>query len=61
MYLWAELTGLPPRLTHEVVGVLQEHWAYSSAKAERELGYRSRPLAEGLAPTVEWLRRRLAA
>ena len=61
MYLWAELTGLPPRLTHEVVGVLREHWAYSSAKAERELGYRSRPLAEGLVPTVAWLRGRLAA
>jgi farnesol dehydrogenase len=61
MYLWAELTGLPPRLTHEVVGVLREHWAYSSAKAEKELGYRSRPLREGLVPTVAWLRGRLAA
>lgn len=61
MYLWAELTGLPPRLTHEVVDVFREHWAYSSAKAERELGYRSRPLAEGLAATVAWLRARDAA
>jgi nucleoside-diphosphate-sugar epimerase len=56
LYLWAELTGRPPLLTHEVVGVFREHWAYSSAKAERELGYRSRPLAEGLRRTVEWLR-----
>ena len=31
--LWAELTGQPPQLTHEVVGVFREHWAYSSAKA----------------------------
>ena len=38
LYLWAELTGLPPKLTHEVVGVFREHWAYSSARAERELG-----------------------
>ena len=53
---WAELTGHPPLLTHEVVGVFREHWAYSSAKAERELGYRVRPLREGLQTTVEWLR-----
>jgi len=55
---WAELTGHPPLLTHEVVGVFREHWAYSSAKAERELGYRPRPLRDGLERTVEWLRLR---
>jgi NAD+-dependent farnesol dehydrogenase len=54
--LWAEMTGHPPLLTHEVVGVFREHWAYSSAKAERELGYRPRPLREGLAQTMEWLK-----
>jgi NAD+-dependent farnesol dehydrogenase len=53
---WAELTGHPPLLTHEVVGVFREHWAYTSAKAERELGYRARPLREGLERTVAWLR-----
>lgn len=56
MFLWAELTGHPPQLTHREVGVFKEHWAYSSAKAERELGYRITPLAEGLRRTVEWLR-----
>jgi farnesol dehydrogenase len=56
MYLWAELTGHPPQLTHREVGVFREHWAYSSAKAERELGYRITPLLEGLRRTVEWLR-----
>ena len=56
MRLWAELTGLPPQMTAGEVGVFREHWAYSSAKAERELGYRSRPLREGLAATVGWLR-----
>ena len=56
MYFWAELTGLPPRLTHEVVGVFREHWAYSSEKAVRELDYRPRPLAEGLKATLAWLR-----
>jgi farnesol dehydrogenase len=53
---WAELTGHPPQLTHREVAIFREHWAYSSAKAERELGYRSRPLREGLRQTVDWLR-----
>jgi len=55
MFLWAELTGHPPALTHEVVEVFREHWAYRSEKAERELGYRPRPLAEGLERTLAWL------
>jgi farnesol dehydrogenase len=56
MWTWAELTGHPPQLTHEVVNVFREHWAYSSAKAERELGYRRTPLEVGLRRTVAWLR-----
>jgi len=56
MYSWAELTGLPPQLTHEVVGVFREHWAYSSEKAARELGYGPRGLADGLKATLAWLR-----
>ena len=56
LYAWAELTGREPLLTHQVVNVFREHWAYSSAKAEGELGYRSRPLAEGLRRTLDWLR-----
>ncbi len=56
LWVWAELTGHPPQLTHQVVGVFREHWAYSSAKAERELGYRVTPVREGLRETVAWLR-----
>ncbi|HLA75969.1 MAG TPA: NAD-dependent epimerase/dehydratase family protein [Vicinamibacteria bacterium] len=56
LWAWAELTGHPPQLTHQVVGVFREHWAYSSAKAERELGYRVTPLREGLQETIAWLR-----
>lgn len=56
MWAWAELTGHPPQLTHEVVNVFREHWAYSSGRAERELGYRRTPLREGLRRTVAWLR-----
>jgi farnesol dehydrogenase len=51
-YLWAELTGHAPQLTHEVVGVFREHWAYSSTKAIQELGYRVTPLEAGLRQTL---------
>jgi farnesol dehydrogenase len=56
LYAWAELTGHDPLLTHEVVNVFREHWAYASTKAESELGYRPTALAEGLRRTVAWLR-----
>jgi farnesol dehydrogenase len=61
MWIWAEVTGLAPQMTHGEVGVLREHWAYSSAKAERELGYRSRALRDGLRETIDWLRAKGAA
>ncbi len=56
LWTWAELTGHPPLLTHNEVGVFREHWAYLSAKAERELGYARTPLREGLRLTVDWLK-----
>jgi farnesol dehydrogenase len=55
-WLWAELTGHPPQLTDGEVGVFREEWACDGSKAERELGWRSRPLGEGLRLTIEWLR-----
>ena len=54
--LWAELTGREPELTDEVVEIYRHEWAYSSARAERELGYRITPLAEGIARTAAWFR-----
>jgi farnesol dehydrogenase len=56
LWAWAELTGHPPLLTHEVVGVFREHWAYTSAHAEQALGYERTPLETGLGATVSWLR-----
>jgi farnesol dehydrogenase len=61
LYAWAELTGAEPLLTHEVVGVFREHWAYTSAKAQRDLGYRTTPLRDGLRRTLDWLRSAPAA
>lgn len=52
------LFGRRPNLTIGKVGINEHHWAYSSAKAERELGYRFRPFAQGLAELVAWMRER---
>ena len=52
----AELFGTQPELTDEVVGIYRQEWAYSSAKAQRELGYKITPFDEAVALTVQWLR-----
>jgi len=54
----AEVFGVSPELTDEVVRVYAHEWAYSSARAEAELGYTITPLAEGVEKTVAWLRER---
>jgi NAD+-dependent farnesol dehydrogenase len=53
---WAGLRGTTPQLTPDLVDVYKHDWAYDSARAEKELGYRWRPFAEGLASTVAWLK-----
>ncbi|HYG61556.1 MAG TPA: NAD-dependent epimerase/dehydratase family protein [Thermoanaerobaculia bacterium] len=53
---WARLRGTTPQLTPDLVEVYRHDWAFSSARAEAELGYRWRPLAEGLATTLTWLK-----
>jgi len=55
MWFWADLTGKMPDLTHQAVGIFEKNWAYKSDKAVRELGYRVRPLGEGIGDTVDWL------
>ncbi len=53
---WAKLRRTTPALTPDLVEVYRHDWAYSSARAEKELGYQPRSLREGLAETVAWLR-----
>ncbi|HVT59058.1 MAG TPA: NAD-dependent epimerase/dehydratase family protein [Thermoanaerobaculia bacterium] len=53
---WARLRGTTPQLTPDLVEIYRHDWAYSSARAAAELGYQFRPLAEGLASTLDWLR-----
>lgn len=52
----ARLTGGTPKLTPDLVEVYRHDWAYRSARAEAELGYTWRPLEQGLAETVVWLK-----
>lgn len=54
----AELLGIEPELTDEVVRIYRHEWAYSSAKATRELGYSITPFDGAVAQTVAWLRDR---
>jgi NAD+-dependent farnesol dehydrogenase len=54
-WLWAELTGHPPQLTHGEVGVFREEWACDSSRAARDLGYAPRSLEAGLRATIRWL------
>jgi farnesol dehydrogenase len=53
---WAKLRGTTPQLTPDLVDVYRHDWAYDSSLAEKGLGYRWRPLAEGLGTTAAWLR-----
>jgi nucleoside-diphosphate-sugar epimerase len=52
----ASLTGRPPLITPDWVAKYEFDWALDSGKAERELGYRIRPLEEGIAETIAWIR-----
>ncbi len=51
----AEWFGAYPRITPGWVATFLRDWAYSCAKAERELGYTTTPLREGIRLTYEWL------
>ena len=52
----ARFTGKEPFITADGLKMAKHHMFFTSAKAERELGYRARPYAEGLADAVKWFR-----
>ncbi len=61
-YAWlqkkrAEWFGVYPQITPDWVRVFLTDWAYTSAKAERELGYRITPIEEAVRRTYQWLLR----
>ena len=53
---WADLTGREPRAPIEGVRMARKKMWVSSAKAERELGYRPGPVEDALARAVRWFR-----
>ena len=53
----AKWFGVHPTITPGWVRTFSVDWVYSTAKAERELGYRPTPLLEGLRITYQWLLR----
>jgi nucleoside-diphosphate-sugar epimerase len=53
--LRAQLFNHYPLITPGWVRVFLADWAYSTAKAETELGYRVTPLREALTTTIRWL------
>jgi dihydroflavonol-4-reductase len=52
----ARLTGREPFLTADALKMSRYRMFFSSAKAERELGYRARPYVEALADALAWFR-----
>jgi len=54
--LYGRATGREPFLTLDGLRMARKKMFFSSAKAERELGYRPRPAADGLADAVAWFR-----
>jgi dihydroflavonol-4-reductase len=54
--LIAYFTGKEPMLIRDTLRMAKKRMFFSSAKAERELGYRFRPAVEGLADAVTWFR-----
>ena len=54
---WARMTsGSEPRLTVDGVKLTREHMYFSSSRAERELGYRARPVEMALKDGIDWFR-----
>jgi dihydroflavonol-4-reductase len=54
--LLARLAGTEPRATLAAVRMARYPMYFSSAKAERELGYRHRPAADALRDAIDWFR-----
>jgi len=52
----AQLTGKAPFVTVDALKMAAHTMFFSSAKAERELGYQARPYGEGLKDAVAWFR-----
>jgi dihydroflavonol-4-reductase len=54
--LGGKLTGKEPFITLDSLRMARHHMFYTSAKAERELGYRARPYVAALEDAIAWFR-----
>ena len=52
----AQLTGREPFATVNGLRMAKYRMFFTSAKAERELGYRARPYGEAVADAIAWFR-----
>jgi dihydroflavonol-4-reductase len=56
MEVIAHFTGREPMLIRDTLRMARKRMYFSSAKAQRDLGYRARPAIEGLRDAVAWFR-----
>jgi len=56
MELVGRMTGREPFLTMDGLRMAETRMFFTSAKAQRELGYRPRPAVAGLADAIRWFR-----
>jgi dihydroflavonol-4-reductase len=54
--LYAKFSGKEPFVTVDGLRMSKNKMYFTSAKAERELGYRARPYGEGLSNALDWFR-----
>ena len=54
--LMARIRGVEPFVTLDGLRMARHHMFFDDAKARRELGYVSRPYAQGLADAIAWFR-----
>jgi dihydroflavonol-4-reductase len=52
----AYITGREPFVTTTGLRLAKDRMFFTSAKAERELGYRARPYSEAIADAIDWFR-----
>ena len=52
----ARITGKEPFVTSDALKMASHHMFFSSAKAERDLGYAARPFREAIADALAWFR-----
>lgn len=57
MITWTRMSGTPPMITPDWVKRYIYHWKLDSSKAVTKIGYRIRPMDEGIKQTVEWIRK----